>query len=200
MVGISTLWVRYPKTNYPCSTNNRKNFVNQCAIRLGVCLQNSGIDTDKLKVEKCWHHPAKEGHTLRARQLAKALSRGIVSGVGMREEYEKGVEGLTKIWGRTGSSISKIFGRSGRAAGRAITSIYGTNACARVSLWTKQPRINLVLPGNTRTDQSGFGPSCERAAYSPLDTHLRRTVHRIGCGGARGKSISGLPLEDTAWT
>jgi hypothetical protein len=102
MVGISTLWVRYPKTNDPCSTNNKKNFVNQCAIRLGVCLQNSGIDTDKLKVEKCWHHPAKEGHTLRARELAKPLSRGIVSGVGKKEEYENGVEELTKIWGRTG--------------------------------------------------------------------------------------------------
>ena len=102
MVGISTLWLRYPKSDAPCSTKNKKNFTNQCAIRLGVCLQNSGFNTDRLEIEKCWFHPAKDGHTLRARELARALSRGKVPGVGKREEHIDGVEGFRSIFNRTG--------------------------------------------------------------------------------------------------
>jgi hypothetical protein len=144
MVGISTLWLRYPKTNYPCSTNNRRNFENQCAIRLGACLQNSGIDTDKLKVEKCWHHPTKEGHTLRARDLARALSRGIVSGVGKKEEYENGIEGLTRIWGRRGIVYFKDFWeeRPGSREGDHI-DLWQMRRCKSFEL----PQVPAYQPG-----------------------------------------------------
>ena len=78
------LWQNHPgkgdsnKPNtYPC---DKTMFENQCAVRMGVALDKSGIDTRGFAVRRCSkafpalkaHHP---GHILAAQELADALDR-----------------------------------------------------------------------------------------------------------------------------
>jgi len=79
MATFNELWNNHPAikgNDNPCSTNGRSNFGNQCAIKLGVCLQNSGIDTTKIPgIRHCWQHDKSAGHVLAAEEFAKALKR-----------------------------------------------------------------------------------------------------------------------------
>jgi hypothetical protein len=111
MVAFSKLWTSYPKDKSPCRTNGTSNFTNQCAIRLGVCLQAAGVNTQRLNAEKCWYHPSSEGHILRAEELAKVLS--TVSGLGRVEKYKKGPEGFFAIENRTGIVLFQDYWGSG---------------------------------------------------------------------------------------
>ena len=101
MVTFAKLWESYPDVGGPCSTDGKRNFENQCAIRMGVCLENAGVNTKEWPVRRCWQHKGKERHILAAEELANALARHAVPGVGRVEKYG-GKEGFEKIRGRTG--------------------------------------------------------------------------------------------------
>jgi hypothetical protein len=101
MVAFMTLWNSYPADQYPCSKNNVPQFENQCAIRLGVCFQTAGVSTDHWPVARCWHHPRKDGHTIRAEDLARFFGGGTVAGLGQTEKYD-GKVAFPKILTRTG--------------------------------------------------------------------------------------------------
>ena len=85
MVTFSKLWNNHPtntKNQYPCSTNGKSNFSNQCAIRMGVCLTMCGVDTTKMVgITHCWYHNKSQGHTVRAEELAEALGKHSVLGI-----------------------------------------------------------------------------------------------------------------------
>lgn len=67
MASLSSLWVNHPGPgSSPCK------FANQCAIRMGVALDKSGIDLTSFTGVRCWHHKPK--HILRAQQLADWLT------------------------------------------------------------------------------------------------------------------------------
>lgn len=87
-VTFENLWNNHPTISgegKPCQTNGKPNFTNQCAIRMGRTLALSGVDTAALGIAHCWHHGKSEGHTLRAQELAEALSQVRVSGISPRE-------------------------------------------------------------------------------------------------------------------
>lgn len=68
MVSFTKLWENHPgKESKPCS------FPNQCAVRMGVALQKSGVDLSTFRGQRCWfgHSP---GHILRAQELADWIS------------------------------------------------------------------------------------------------------------------------------
>jgi hypothetical protein len=111
MVAFSKLWNSYPKDKSPCRSNGSSNFTNQCAIRLGVCLEAAGVNTEKLNVTRCWYHPKLDGHILRAEELAKVLSS--VPGVGRVQKYKKGPEGFYAIENRTGIVLFQNYWGSG---------------------------------------------------------------------------------------
>ena len=74
-IKASILWDNHPYPNNPCSAEH---FPNQCAIRMGVALEKSGVDTkpfDKLfpnrRCYKYLHHSPK--HILSAQDLADWL-------------------------------------------------------------------------------------------------------------------------------
>ena len=69
MVNFSTLWSNHPgRSSRPC------NFDNQCAIRMGLALQNSKVNMSSFRGARCWfkHKPR---HILRAQELADWISR-----------------------------------------------------------------------------------------------------------------------------
>lgn len=70
------LWLNHPGDEFPC---DKKTFPNQCAIRMGVALEKSGVNTStfdtKYPNRRCYsgfkHNP---GHILAAQELANWIS------------------------------------------------------------------------------------------------------------------------------
>jgi hypothetical protein len=83
LLNFSDLWDNHPYPATPCDSS----FVNQCAIRMGVALQLSGLQVTG--VAKCWfkHSPR---HVLRAQELANALV-DRVDHVGRVEKHRSSV-------------------------------------------------------------------------------------------------------------
>lgn len=111
-ISASTIWKNHPFPNSPCST---KDFPNQCAIRMGVALEKSGVDTssfDKMypnrRCYKGFGHSPK--HILAAQELANWMTKnesifGKVKKLTNATSAEfQGKEGLVFImngWGAT---------------------------------------------------------------------------------------------------
>jgi len=71
------LWKNHPANKgilKPCAANGKGNFDNQCAIRVGISLLDSGISLGSFKGVYCWHRHGKR-HVLRAQELANWLAR-----------------------------------------------------------------------------------------------------------------------------
>jgi len=92
MVKFNHLWENHPtiqNDKYLCkNTNGKKYYDDQCAIRMGTCLANCGVDTTKIvpKRRHCWHHDVSCGHILSAEELANGLKSSIVNGIQKMEE------------------------------------------------------------------------------------------------------------------
>ncbi len=75
LVQFHTLWENHPYPDTPC---NNEYFFNHCAIRMGVALEKSGVDTSSFDImypdRRCYpslkHKP---GHILAAQELANWL-------------------------------------------------------------------------------------------------------------------------------
>ncbi|MCF6211422.1 MAG: type VI secretion system amidase effector protein Tae4 [Gammaproteobacteria bacterium] len=91
MVTFQKLWENHPTItgdDNPCKTNGKSNYPNQCAIRVGVSLAKSGVNTSRIPgAEHCWHkHDKSLGHIIRAEELAKGL-----------EKYSVFIHGFQKV-------------------------------------------------------------------------------------------------------
>ncbi|WP_261154046.1 type VI secretion system amidase effector protein Tae4 [Serratia ficaria] len=106
-ITFSSLWENHPEVNgdaNPClKPNGDKAFDDQCAIRVGTALARCGYDVTKLSgVNFCWLHPKSEGHILRAEELAHALARTPVPGLGRMvkvtpDKFDQVLKGQTGI-------------------------------------------------------------------------------------------------------
>lgn len=69
MVRFENLWKNHPgKGVFPC---NKAVHQNQCAIRMSVTLDKSGVDISSFSGVKCWEkHEDGFRHILRAQELA----------------------------------------------------------------------------------------------------------------------------------
>lgn len=101
--------------------NGSKAFDDQCAISVGTALACCGCNVSKLKATFCWHHPKKDGHILRAKELAKALYSGPFAGMDAvtkvtTENFDKVLRQETGIiffkdyWRRSGESFGNRSG------------------------------------------------------------------------------------------
>jgi hypothetical protein len=130
MVTFKSLWENHPTISGdsdPCTTNGKKNFTNQCAIRVGVALTKCGIKTSSIPgAVHCWHgHDKSEGHVIRAEELANGLSKIKLSGLkpalkvspkSFSKELsgKKGIIFFKDYWQRTNSGNQESFrNRSG---------------------------------------------------------------------------------------
>ena len=68
---FSNLWTNYPKENHPCDqkkADGTEAWSNQCAIRMSLCLIDSGFQLTNYSEPKCKH-----GHARGAESLANYL-------------------------------------------------------------------------------------------------------------------------------
>lgn len=116
-VQFQTLWDNYPNSD-PCVNpkTGKKAYDDQCAIRLGLALQKSGISFASFRGPRCEFGPAGNGMVLRARELADWLRTRPFPGcptptIWTGATFRKGITGRTGIvffhgyWLRTGEKF-----------------------------------------------------------------------------------------------
>ncbi len=113
MLKFKEMWESYPivgERSAPCKTNGKRNFDDQCAIRLGVCLASCGVDTTKLvpKIRHCWQHNSKLGHVLAAEDLANGLAKYKIDGISALKKIDSS-KFQTVLAGKTGIIFFKDF-------------------------------------------------------------------------------------------
>ena len=126
MIQFQKFWESYPTIQgdkAPCKTNGKKNFEDQCAIRLGAALAKNWVKTTNLvpKGRHCWKHEAVEGHVLAAEELANGLARFPIGGIQKKIDidpstFQKDIAGKRGIiffkdfWTRNGESFRNRSG------------------------------------------------------------------------------------------
>jgi len=115
VIKFTKLWGNHPTVesfidDFPCKKNGKKAFKNQCAIRMGVTFDKSGVNMKSFKGAKCWHGH-KPAHILRAEELGNWL-KGPFSPFKKIIIFE-GVNGFSKISGKKGIVFFKdYYGRN----------------------------------------------------------------------------------------
>ena len=113
LVQFSKLWKNHPYPKFPC---DRGLFANQCAIRMGVALELSGVDTSSFDIKypqrRCYpglnHSPR---HILAAQELANWLddsgnnafgSKRVIRGGALESlKGKKGIVFIMNGWSST---------------------------------------------------------------------------------------------------
>ena len=111
MVTFNELWGAHPTINgeqFPCRTLGFPNFENQCAIRMGVCLKDAGIPASSIRgaitcgQAKLTNHAQDHMHFIRAKELANALRRASIPGVGSVHSLQTPQDFANELNGRKG--------------------------------------------------------------------------------------------------
>jgi hypothetical protein len=113
-------------------------FSNQCAIRMGVALRRAGVQPSQIgSCSHCSVHRREEMHFINASQLANAIARANIAGIGPVEKFAgaDAAQFYHKIFGRTGIIyIQDYWHRStdqGRATGDHIDVWNGYRSSAK---------------------------------------------------------------------
>jgi hypothetical protein len=108
-LNFTTVWANHPTTkgeNSPCQTaDGTPTFENQCAIRLGIALADSGVNLSSFPGVRCWEKGHKN-HTLRVEQLVTWL-KAQTKVFGKPTVYkgktpDNGEKALKELAGKTG--------------------------------------------------------------------------------------------------
>ena len=108
------LWKHHPTVkslwdDAPCTTNGKRNFEDQCAIRMSTAFDGAGVDTSSFDrmfpKRRCWFGHGK-GHILAAEEMAKWID---ASGKFGQSEKFDGKKGFSHINGRTGIIFFKDY-------------------------------------------------------------------------------------------
>ena len=121
MIEFADLWRGHPineSVSTPCIaphdlTNLEGEFIprgfpvfhNQCAIRMGTALRRAGVQPSQISgVSHCSVHSREEMHFINANQLANAIARAKIEGLGPIEKFvgPDAAQYYPKIFGRTG--------------------------------------------------------------------------------------------------
>ena len=123
MVEFNDLWRGHPTNRsdqFPCRVLKptgdlrfgQPRWANQCAIRMGICLKNAGVEPGVLRgAITCDQHDPSEMHYLRAEEVARALMNANIPGIGERELLagEKAQGFYDQIFGRQGLMLIKDY-------------------------------------------------------------------------------------------
>lgn len=114
-------------------------FANQCSIRMGVSLKRAGVRPGQISGSlTCGAHGADEMHFIRAQELANALARSNIAGIGSVERItgNSAAEFYPQLFGRTGIIFVKDYwsrsvDRAGRPTGDHIDVWNGYRSSAK---------------------------------------------------------------------
>ncbi len=85
-------------------------FANQCAIRMGVALREAGVTPGQLgSMRMSWYHPKDRMYVLVAQELANALARSNIEGLGRVEKLDDPKNFHKALFGRTGIVFFKDY-------------------------------------------------------------------------------------------
>jgi len=106
---FQTLWQNYPN-NDPCINpkTGKRAYDDQCAIRLGLSLQKSGVDFSKFPGPRCEFGARGNGMVLRAEELANWLRSIPFRGCPVAQSHA-GKNFQASIAGRTGIVFFKDY-------------------------------------------------------------------------------------------
>ena len=109
MLTFQTLWDNHP-SNYgddaPCrDKKGNSNFTNQCAIRLGIALADSGMNLRSFQGARCWFG---HKHILRVEQMIPWLKTQKHE-VGAWVRYKPGSDATSAVQGKTGIVACRNF-------------------------------------------------------------------------------------------
>lgn len=117
-MGFSEIWMSYPDEIKPCvPSNGAELFDNQCAIRMGLALEDAGFDMSSYTGDRCWHGHERK-HVIRAQELADWLDQ-VSQEVPSAEKYAP--------------DTADVFGRQGIIFCRNFWGEY--NAGDHIDLW-----------------------------------------------------------------
>ncbi len=107
---FQTLWQNHPVNksgdSHPCKDQNGNFcFANQCAICMGIALEDSGISLSSYTGTKCWQHSK---HTLRAEELGEWLKTQSDK-VGKFQSFKPGKKAESFIQGKRGIVLFRNF-------------------------------------------------------------------------------------------
>ncbi len=113
-------------------------FHNQCAIRMGIALRRAGVQPSQLPgIAYCTVHERDEMHFINANQLANAIAKAKIDGIGPIEKITGAdtAHFYPKIFGRTGIIYIQDYWHrssdSGRATGDHIDVWNGYRSSAK---------------------------------------------------------------------
>ena len=116
-------------------------YPHQCSMRMGVCLHRSGVQYGQLgSLGTCGAHPKDEMHFLSATNLANALAKASISGIGPVEKITGAdvAQYYPKVFGRTGIIFFQDYwyrsGETGRPTGDHIDVWNGYRTSAKFLL------------------------------------------------------------------
>jgi len=137
------LWQSHPtnrSNQLPCRrANGVPSYANQCAVRMGTCLQRAGVPPGVIRgAITCGVHPPEKMHYIRAQEFANALDRANASWLGNTQKLKgedpaqfakllfgkKGIIFLKDYWARSGER------GTGRATGDHIDLFNGYRTTA----------------------------------------------------------------------
>jgi hypothetical protein len=95
---FDVLWSNYPSKD-PCVNpqTKAKAYDNQCAIRVGMALEKSGVNFANFKGPRCEFGPRGNGMVLRAQELANWLKTKPFSGCPEPLQFSRG-KAFRRIW------------------------------------------------------------------------------------------------------
>ena len=97
-------------------------FANQCAIRMGISLKRAGVQPGQVTgCLTCSAHDSDQMHYIRAHEVANALNRANIPGIGPTERITASdvTEFYPQLFGRTGIIFIKDYWRrAGEPPGR----------------------------------------------------------------------------------
>jgi len=113
-------------------------FSNQCAIRMGIALRRAGVQPSQLGgCAHCAVHSRDAMHFINANQLANAILRANIAGIGKVEKFSgaDAAQFYPKLFGRTGIIYVQDYWRrstdSGKATGDHIDVWNGYRSSAK---------------------------------------------------------------------
>lgn len=170
-IKFKVFWDNYPSESNPCvgdDGNPPEGWSNQCAIRVGIALEKSGVSFDSFSGARCPAGPPRGGMVARAEELGKWLNQKPFANCPDHEMFG-GKDWQSRVSGRTGIILFHNYWRrkgerTGNGSGDHIDLWNGSRLT-----WSITTAMRFLLRIPSMPSLNPFGPRDEQSNwYSDL--------------------------------